>query len=381
MYYTNAVADDSYPARKTSVLRACKCQDNRVENLMDSQRGRRQAPRRSSRLGSQVALAELICPLHGISDDLQRFPSPPWERVAAAGQCRRSCSQVPHNRHARWDLSERLLGACKKEHLANEPPLSPGYGWAEPGKGWNRCSSRSRTHQRRATPRPRVFPRHVSKGAAWPQRVCLEQDPPQATAYTPPAEPRRSRDSNRCTATIEGVSSERADRSWAKSTCWGVPCAPQSRQTGQDATGARVVRQVHQRRMAAPAVGKHPAVFKGGDCRLEEAQNMKHVRRRKPSKENQEKNKYHRPTSRLAYSRPATFGFHIYTVMSMHTTAIYDRPRDPSHTSALWLSLRKLCALAFKCEVRRVCAPLALCNTPGIGSGSQLQQESPREQR
>lgn len=106
-----------------------------------------------------------VCPLHGGKYDNSRKapppPPPPPELVAAAGSCSRSRSPLPYRRHARWDNHpECSTGACNNDHLAagGVRPFSPGYGWAEPGKGWTRSLSRSRLRQRQAA--PRVCPRH-----------------------------------------------------------------------------------------------------------------------------------------------------------------------------------------------------------------------------
>lgn len=98
----------------------------------------------------------MICPLHGSRGhvDYRGPPTPPPQLAAVAGyRCRsRNTNIERHHPHKDTPFNAPCAtsdGVANDLFYATEGRTSsPGYGWAEPGKGWTRCSDHARSRLR-----------------------------------------------------------------------------------------------------------------------------------------------------------------------------------------------------------------------------------------
>lgn len=141
----------TYPLTKS-------CNDEDREALQYSNSGRR-ASWRSSDIEATFSIPRnMICPLHGgrYIDSRGGLPPPPPQLAAVATHRRRSRNKsvsTTNERHrGEWDEPFKAhypaAEAFTNQHLTDERVFPPGYGWAEPGKGWTRCSTRTRPNRR-----------------------------------------------------------------------------------------------------------------------------------------------------------------------------------------------------------------------------------------
>lgn len=133
-----------------------------------SERSRRRAARRSSRRTEElhIMLSGPVCPLHGgggggggyrrnvATDACSTGPTPPPELYNADGICRprsRTSSPLSHCRdRASWQSgyprsATFTRASSQRNAIKCNRPVSPGHGWAEPGKGWTRRVRRVRS--------------------------------------------------------------------------------------------------------------------------------------------------------------------------------------------------------------------------------------------
>lgn len=78
----------------------------------------------------------MVCPLHGVGGffDSRGTPAPPPQLSAVAGHRCRSRNTKHERRGPKRDT------ASNAPYSTDDRTFPPGYGWAEPGKGWTRCS-------------------------------------------------------------------------------------------------------------------------------------------------------------------------------------------------------------------------------------------------
>lgn len=96
----------------------------------------------------------MICPLHGDRGhvNFRGPPTPPPQLAAVAGHRCRSRDANNERRRPRKDnpsnapCSTYDVVANDSFYLTERRPFSPGYGWAEPGKGWTRYSNHGQSN-------------------------------------------------------------------------------------------------------------------------------------------------------------------------------------------------------------------------------------------
>lgn len=292
MAYTCSLADDRYSGTLHS--KSAYPRDGRHDENLDKPWSRRQGIGWSSAMGATSTHSGVICPLHGEGGiDLREDPPPPPELVATAGHpsCRYR-DPFTYKRRAWWcDPSKASGSVYKNDQLASERVPSPGYGWAEPGKGWTRCSSRSRSREKsaawRSCPRRggRQDPRE-SPGVVQQEQFTQVPSAPLSRVGTAKRNcdrhPERYKHLELTAATMDDTSRQRSgmpcgrDKAWAVSYLSGEDAVPQP--TRHDAAREIVGQYEHQPRVVATAPISTIGPERWKNC-LGEARTMKHVRR------------------------------------------------------------------------------------------------------
>ncbi|CAM9838793.1 unnamed protein product, partial [Ectocarpus sp. 12 AP-2014] len=202
----------------------------------------RRASWRSSDIEAVFTLQGVMdCPLHGGGHPKPRGalpPPPPRLTPGAVGgrhPCRESVS-VSHERHrpCRDCESKTYYPATDAPTnssycLTDKRPLSPGNGWAEPGKGWTRYSSRTRSN-RNPSADPGVCRKRGHTRRAF-RDVAPAIDAPvlDGRGWHEPSEK------------IQGVrkSAERLDGSCGLDTAWAMSYLSREGDVSREGTGLR----------------------------------------------------------------------------------------------------------------------------------------------
>lgn len=140
------------PSKKCS-----SAQDRKAQQYSTS--GRRASWRSSDIEATFPAPRIMTCPLHGErkTDPREAPPPPPPQLAAVAVHCgrrRNSVSTTDERHRVEWDGPPKVYYPVADTFtndsycLTNERAIPPGYGWAEPGKGWTRCTTRTRANRR-----------------------------------------------------------------------------------------------------------------------------------------------------------------------------------------------------------------------------------------
>lgn len=275
-------------------------------DILNSKDRRRQAPQWSSRNGAHLTLLDLSsrssCPFHGKGDAARRS-SPPAVKLESSTGHRRPTTSFHYNLYSSRNPSGNMANPSRGECTTKTPSSSRRYGWAEPGEGWTRCSSsRSRSCSK---------PLHISG----PARQCpggpeialevkqrrgplLEQQGlPRALAFQSSSTPDDCIDNNNETSgrsraimrltegPLEDISPERLQEpSRPRKRRETRAASGVHREQGYDATAQQDEVQACQETERTSRVQKYPVSSQRWHARLEEARNIKHVRRwAKPS--------------------------------------------------------------------------------------------------